>query len=130
MSGSHYNLENIFWGFYESKSKVKGLKVLLPYVLHYLMCFGASYSQFWEKAPLLFITGIGFFQIYVGAFLNITATASIDFPVLYIEPFIFFAILTLDVYKVIASHHIIILYSILAATITIKYLLLMRGLIL
>jgi hypothetical protein len=61
LSGAHYNVENIIYGFLEAKDKWKAFCVFTPYLSVYLLSYLSSYSQFWNQAPMLFITGIGFF---------------------------------------------------------------------
>lgn len=46
ITGSHYNLENIYYGFKGAESKLKGFLVLSPYLLVFLMTYLSIYSQF------------------------------------------------------------------------------------
>lgn len=62
--------------------------------------------------------------------MNIASTASISFPYFYVEPYLYAFILALDVFRLIESQHLIVLYTILAITVFVKYMLVMSSLVL
>lgn len=102
---------------------------LTPYLTVYALVYLTSFSQFFDQAVFLFIAGIGFFQTYVTAYLNIASTANIAFPTFYIEPYLYVSIIAMDAFRLLESQHLIVLYCILAATVLIKYLLVMASLV-
>ena len=103
LTGIHYNFENIYYGIKGATSKVKAFLCLTPYLTVYLLIYLTSYSQFFEKGVYMFVAGIGFFQTYVTAYLNISSTANTKFPIFYIEPYLYVAILVMDHFRLIES---------------------------
>jgi hypothetical protein len=77
----------------------------------------------------LFFAGVGIYQTYVTGYLNIASTANIKFACNYIDPYIFLALLVLDINRLIPTQHIGILYAILGATVLIKYLIFMTSVV-
>ena len=53
-----------------------------------MLIYLATFSRFYDTAPLLFYAGLGLFQTYVAGLLNIASTAQISFPYLYWEPLV------------------------------------------
>jgi len=88
-----------------------------------------TYSQFFDKAPLLFFAGLGLFQTYVTGLLNIASTACIPFPVHYIEPYIFLVLLFLDRYRMVQPSLIAAGYTLIVVFILIEYLLFLYGMV-
>lgn len=43
-SGMHYNLENFYRGFSESKDKQQAFRYLMPIIFVYVMLIGSSFS--------------------------------------------------------------------------------------
>lgn len=103
ISGLHYNLENIYYGFTGAKDKFKAFMCLTPYLTIYTLAYLSSYSQFFEKGACLFFAGLGFYQTYVSAYLNISSTANLNFPYFYIEPYLFIGILILDFNRLVSQ---------------------------
>ena len=103
VTGTFYNLCNIYHGYVEAKNKSLALKCLIPYFQVYLLIFLASYSRFYKDAALLFFVGLGLFQTYVAGLLNISSTAKLEFQYLYWEPVAYAGILYLDFSGTIAS---------------------------
>ena len=96
ISGTIYNVTNIYEGFKGAKDKTRAAKCLIPYLQVYLLIWAGSYSRFYESAPLLFFSGLGLFQTYVAGLLNISSTAGIEFEYLHWEPVAYAVILFLD----------------------------------
>ena len=107
ISGTYYNLNNIYAGFMGAKDKTKALKCLVPYIQVYILIWAGSYSRFYDSVPLLFFAGLGLFQTYVAGLLNIASTAQIDFPYLYWEPIVYGILLYLDASRIIQSSTIL-----------------------
>ena len=96
VTGIYYNIDNIVQGFIGAKDKKKAFECLVPYLQVYALIILASYSRFYDRAPLLFYAGLGLFQTYVAGLLNIASTAQISFPYIYWEPLVYAAILIAD----------------------------------
>ena len=100
ITGLHYNLTNIYFGYIGTPDKARALKCLVPYI--------QVYSRFYEQAAMLFFAGIGLFQTYVAGLLNISSTAKIDFPFIYWEPIVYGAIIYADHTHIIENSYVII----------------------
>lgn len=61
LSGTHYNVENIYYGIKGATSKRKAFMCLSPYLTIYVLVYLTSYSQFFVKGVYLFMAGIGLF---------------------------------------------------------------------
>lgn len=127
LSGLHYNLENIYHGMRGAKSTRDGVEKLIPYIQIYILAQLSGYSQFFESSVLLFYVGLGLFQTYIAGLLNIASTAGIDFPYLYIEPFIYIAILFVDANRLANPHLLVGAYSMLALEVLVKYCLFLHS---
>ena len=94
------------------------------------MIYLASYSRFYDRAPLLFYAGLGLFQTYVAGLLNIASTAQISFQYLYWEPVAYAALLIADASGAIQCNCTLIwLYAGLVAIVFVKYSLFMYSMI-
>ena len=95
-----------------------------------MLIYLATYSRFYDTAPLLFYAGLGLFQTYVAGLLNIASTAQISFPYLYWEPLVYAALLIADATHFIASDSTLIaLYTLLILIVFIKYSMFMYAMI-
>jgi hypothetical protein len=102
----------------------------VPYIQVYVLIFLATYSRFYDTAPLLFYAGLGLFQTYVAGLLNIASTAQISFPYIYWEPVVYAGLLIADATRFIASDSTLIsLYALLAMVVFVKYSLFMHAMI-
>lgn len=108
ITGLHYNLTNIYYGYIGTPDKARALKCLVPYIQVYLLVFITGYSRFYEQAAMLFFAGIGLFQTYVAGLLNISSTAKIDFPFIYWEPIAYGALIYADHTHLIENSYVII----------------------
>lgn len=129
LTGFHYNVENIYYGFMGAKDKSYALKCLVPYIQIYVLVVLTSYSQFFNTAAFLFLAAIGIWQTYVTAFLNLSSIASLTVTNFYYDPIIYSIILACDVWRIFPATILIASYGLLILVICIKYARLMVSVI-
>jgi hypothetical protein len=128
-TGVYYNLQNIIAGFWGAKSKVRAFQCLIPYIQIYVLIYITSFSQFYEKAALLFFAGLGLFQTYVAGLLNISSTAKVRFPFLYWEPGVYIFLLYLDIMRLVQSEILLAGYCILIFIVLLEYIMFLQSMI-
>jgi len=127
VTGVHYNVENIYYGFVGASDKLYALYCLVPYIQIYILVFCTSYSQFFDSACLLLLAGIGIWQTYVVAYLNLSSIASLKVSNFFYDPILYSILLTCDIFRLIPANTLIILYTVLIIVITLKYLMLITS---
>lgn len=104
---------------------------LFPFVAFFVMLFASSYSRFFTNYVYLFICMSGLFLTYVTGRLNLNTMANRRFHPVFIEPFLFCAIVYYDLTtkNTMDDKVIIGLYVAYCAYIVIKYLMFMGNVI-
>jgi len=127
ISGLHYNLTNIVYGYQGAKDKTYAKWCLLPYVQFFLMLWGSSYSQFFDDYAAYFILSVGMYLTYVTAILNLNSTADMKFDWFFYEPILYGAILFADTARLLATNQMAWLHILFFAQTLIKYLFFMAS---
>lgn len=103
ISGVHYNLENLIYGYLAAKDKVYAIKCMVPYAQFFVMLWCSQWSRFWEMHALHFVVICGLFLLYANAIFNLSSTASMQYSWFFFEPFVFIALTAIDGGEVITS---------------------------
>ena len=102
ITGFHYNLENIIIGIWNAnskgKSKMYAVCCTIPYIQFFLMIWFSSYSQWWDKYPLMFLLSAGMHLTWVNAIFNLCSTSGMTFDWMFYEPFAFLSIIAAEVH--------------------------------
>jgi len=128
-TGYHYNLLNICVAFSQAKDKLYAFTVLLPYAQFFVMLYFSCYSQFWFQYTFLFLIMHGLYLLYVTGIFNLNSTAGMRFNPYFVEPYVFAAVLYLDVQGALSTEQQALAYVLYVAMIFIKYLLFMRSVV-
>lgn len=113
---------NFLRGFIEAKDKTYALKILIPYVLYYIMLYISSYSRFWYSNGFCFISMVGLYLTYVTGLFNLNTTAGMTFDWCFIEPFFYILFVLLDSNKLVDDRTVVWLYLIFTGRVMIQYL--------
>lgn len=106
LSGLHYNITNLVYGYQGARDKTYAFQCLVPYAQFFAMLFATSYSQFFADYTAYFLLSIGMFLTYVTAILNLNSTADMRFNWFFYEPILFAVIIFVDVTRLLPSHQI------------------------
>ncbi|CDW77934.1 UNKNOWN [Stylonychia lemnae] len=121
ISGLHYNLTNIYFGFNGAPTTERAIQAIYPYVQLYFMAYLQQYSQFYTKMPMIFYAGLGIYQTYVAGLLNISSTAEIPFQYHYWEAYTYIVLILIDFNRLLPAQFLVGGYIFLVIVISIKY---------
>ena len=93
------------------------------------MMYASSYSQLHNEYPAYFLILCGFCLTWITAIFNLDSTAGAKFNWLFLEPFIFLAIVYCDHTQILNRATLPYLYLSFFALIMVNYLLLMRNIV-
>jgi hypothetical protein len=96
LTGLHFNLTNLVYGWMGAKDKTYAFTTLLPYMCFFVMLTSASYSRYWKSYTYLFVVMNGLFLTYVTAHLNVMTMAGRKFSPWFYEPVLFCVIVYAD----------------------------------
>jgi hypothetical protein len=75
-----------------------------------------------QRYPALFLIGIGFWMTYCCSYLNLSSTSKRRFDPVYYDPFMFFALVAMEVYGVVSPDVLLSLYLFQGMMVVAKYL--------
>lgn len=96
ISGVHYNLENLVYGYLAAKDKSYAIKCMIPYAQFFMMLWSSQWSRFWDMHALRFVVIAGLFLLYANAIFNLSTTAGMNYSWFYFEPYVFIALAAAD----------------------------------
>ena len=93
VTGIHFNLTNLITAFLAAEDKAYALGCLLPYAQFLCMMFFSSYSSLFKDYPAYFIILCGFYLTWVTGIFNLNSTAKMKYNWLFLEPFVYVAMI-------------------------------------
>jgi len=121
LSGVQYCFENIYYGFLAAQDKKKALSLLFSAFHLFILIILSTLSQFYGKNTSIFMLGIGLYFSDITARLNISTISGTKYSIFYIEPYVFKAIMLMDIRRVVSKEVLILLYTILLSWLIMKY---------
>jgi phosphatidylglycerophosphate synthase len=125
LTGLHYNLENIVYGYLAAKDKAYAAKCLVPYAQFVAMLWCSQWSRFWAANALRFIVVCGLFLLYANAIFNLNTMAGMRFTWLFFEPLLFVVLAAVDGAAWVSDRQAALLYAAFTMWLLVKYLLFM-----
>ena len=111
---AQYNLQNFYLGFSASKEKLHALLCFLPYFqIPSILYLASEYSQFWKEYVACFMFGVGMLITNMTGNLNLKSSAKVKYNPIYLDPFIFVAILYMDYNRLMEPKVLAVAYVLL-----------------
>jgi hypothetical protein len=129
ITGVHYNVENMIYGYLAAKDKVYALKCMVPYVQFVAMMWCSQYSRFYVENAIGFIVVCGLFLLYANGIFNLCSMAGMRFSWFFFEPMLFVALTALDGAAMVSNVQAALLYAAITMWLTVKYLLFMGAVV-
>lgn len=94
-----------------------------------ILWMSSVYSQFWEEYTMYFLFGVGMLITSMTGNLNLKSCAQVKYNPVYLDPFLFVAILYCDYNRLFESHIIAYMYIALVVERAITYFLFVRNMV-
>jgi len=125
-----YNFQNFYFGWLAAKDKTHALFCMLPFFQVLIITWLAfTYSQFWAEYSICFIFGVGMLITNMTGNLNLKSCAGVKYNPIYIDPFIFCAILYADHNRLLERQILMAMYCLLVLERIIMYFLFVRNMV-